>query len=72
MERVPELPTLVPIEDLQSKFKSKLDLYTIMSVDRKYLSSIYKVNYFLPSIDKCPVAFLRAILSGGKKVRNNY
>ena len=37
MERRSNLPLLVPMEEFQTKFKSKLDLYTVMSVDSKHL-----------------------------------
>ena len=36
MEKVKVIP-----EDLQSKFKSKEDLYNLLSVDRKFISLLF-------------------------------
>ena len=57
MESRPELPILVPIEELQTKFKSKLDLYTVMSVDSK-LSSFIKYSELFSSADRQMSGFL--------------
>ena len=37
MESWSRLPILIPVEEVQDKFKSKLDIYTAMSVDSKFL-----------------------------------
>ena len=64
MERVQVIP-----EDLQRKFKSKQDLYHLLSIDRK--KSVFTnniVRYLLPPIEKWPIHFLKQVLSGEKKV----
>ena len=68
MERRLRPPILIDIDEVQAKFKSKLDMYTVMSVDSKYIAIILSSGLFPSPIDKCPVAFLKAIVSGEKKV----
>ena len=50
MERRSNLPLLVQMEEFQTKFKSKLDLYTVMSVDSKHLLLIIHSELFSPSL----------------------
>ena len=50
MERRSNLPLLVLMEEFQTKFKSKLDLYTVMSVDSKHLLLTMHSELFSPSL----------------------
>ena len=49
---------LVPVEEVQTKFKSKLDLYTVMSVDSKHLSIIMIGELFSSSVGQISSCFL--------------
>ena len=56
-------------EDLQSKFKSKEDLYNLLSVDRKPIAFYFDlVQYHLPPYEKYPIHFMRDVLAGEKQV----
>ena len=50
MERRSNRPLLVPVEEVKAKFESKLDMYTVMSVDSNYLSIIMLSELFFPSV----------------------
>ena len=65
MVRTTRISILISMEELQVKSKSKLDLYKLINYDSEdFFLSI--VNYFLPSINKCPVVFLIDILNDKK------
>ena len=57
MERRSNHPLLVPVEEVQAKFKSKLDLYTVMNVDSKYLSIIMTSELFSSSVQQMSSCF---------------
>ena len=50
MEKKSNLALLIPIEELQSKFKSKLDLYRVMSIDSKYFQLVTYSELFSSAI----------------------
>ena len=61
----------VASEDVKVKLRSKQDLYSMLCVDSKSPPLHSLVGYFLPSIDKCPISFMRDILRGKKKVSSD-
>ena len=65
-----ESTSLINIESLKSKFRTKTDLYTVMTEQRKGYMSIYNpiVHFSLPSSRRCPIRFMKDILRGKKKV----
>ena len=67
MEKVKVTP-----EDLQSKFKSKEDLYDLLSLDRKIFIVYALVQYHLPPDEKWPIHFLLEVLSGDKQVWKSF
>ena len=61
----------ISVKELESKFKSKDDIYRRFTVDRKepfilVLNNL--VHYFLPSKRMCPLGFIRDIINGKKTV----
>ena len=62
--------SLKNIEDLKSKFRSKADLYAKWQSNVRdillFTASI--VHFSLSSFRRCPIRFMKDILSGGKKV----
>ena len=63
------------VTDLQSKFRSKLDLYNILKHQCKYKR--FTINgkigqFMLPSYRKYPVSYMKGLLSGKKKARDLY
>jgi hypothetical protein len=62
---------LVKSEELLSRFRSKTDLYRYLTHQSKSILKIdhdHIVGLYLPSYDCTRLAFIRAILSGAKKV----
>ena len=57
---------------LGSKFRSKDELYKRMTIDRKSHNIISNTVGFLPTFKRCPIRFLKQILSGKKKVGKSY
>ena len=54
---------------LGNKFKSKYDLYKVLSVDCKHPWFNFKiVGFFLPTYKRCGVDFMKKVLSSDKKV----
>ena len=54
-------------EELGSIFKSKLDLYRILTVDSKYANGNCLIeNYKYPSYKQCPLEFIRQLIAGEK------
>ena len=73
MERRIKPAVYVPLEDLITKFKSKSDRIRLSASTVSAIRLYTIVAYFLPPFDKCPVSFLRSLLSGEKKVnKHNY
>ena len=59
-----------PIEKLNSKFRSKLDLYKVITQQRKYLISRHRssiVHYLVPAYRRCPVKYMKDLLAGRKR-----
>ena len=46
MERRLKPPILIPKDEFQAKFKSKLDMHTVMSIDSKYIAIILSSGLF--------------------------
>ena len=61
------------VTDLSTKFKSKENLYKVLTQQSKqtliYLLKTL-VHFLLPAFRKCPVKFMKDVLSGKKKARN--
>ena len=62
-----EILKILP-SDLQKKFKSKRDLYNILSIDCNLFVKLVIVNYHLPPFHWCPMYFMRQVLEGKKEV----
>ena len=68
-----EKKQVYPVGDLAGKFRSKDDLYRLLTQQRKHSTSyhaIHIVHYLLPTYKKCPVRFMKALIAGEKKVNN--
>ena len=60
----------IVLEEVSYKFGNKKNLYTILAVDRKQMYRINTiVGFFLPQYDRCPLGFIKDILSKKKLVR---
>ena len=65
---------LYTVADLSAKFRSKEDLYKVLTQKSKQASTIWLktlVHFLLPVFRKCPVKFMKDILSGKKKARRS-
>ena len=61
--------SFIPVEDIQVIFDPSL-IYTMHSVwIVNFWSLLSIVDWFLPPLEKCPVSFLRDVLSGKKKAK---
>ena len=61
------------VTNLSTKFRSKEDLYKVLTLQSKQtLIHLLKilVHFLLPVFRKCPVKFMKDVLSGKKKARN--
>ena len=68
-----EKKQVYPVWDLVGKFRSKDDLYRLLTQQRKHSTSyhaIHIVHYLLSTCKKCPVRFMKALIAGEKKVNN--
>ena len=59
----------VRIEELESKIRSKKDLYYILRQCCKFIF-YHKGQYYLPDESHWSICFLKDVLSGKKKVRD--
>ena len=57
----------VRIEELESKIRSKKDLYYILKQCCKFIF-LHKGQYYLPDESHWSIRFLKNVLSGNKKV----
>ena len=66
--------TKITAEELQVKACSKEDLYNLLHLDRKYIFSnkFILVGYYMSSLHKTPVRFMKQILKKEKKVLTNF
>ena len=65
----------VPIRDIEESVQNKQELYSLLSTTCKYSSLLFNDfiymsigQLFLPSYRNCTLDFMKAILSGKKKV----
>ena len=57
----------VRIEELESKIRSKKDLYYILRQCCKQILLLYVGQYYLPEESQWSIRFLKDVLSGKKK-----
>ena len=70
-----EASSKLTVADLSTKFRSKLDLYKVLSQQSKSLQpkeSFNLVQFLFPTYKKCPVTFMKALLNGSKKVSKEF
>ena len=62
------------VMEMSKKLRSKLDLYNVLSNQRKIFlpeDSFDIEQFLLPAYKKCPVAFMKDLLKGNKKVAHD-
>ena len=59
----------IPEENIQVKFRSKIDINNAFSMEIKSWSLLNIVEWFLPHLDKCPASFFRDVLKDNKKTK---
>jgi hypothetical protein len=58
----------VRVDTLNNKIRSKEDMYQLLTGYCKKLSLDILGGFYLPTIEKTPIRFMRDIMSGEKKV----
>ena len=59
---------IVTKSELESKISRKKDLHYILRQGCKPLFTIKLGQYYIPNMNKCPIVYLKDVLSGKKKV----
>ena len=63
----------IPPENLAGKYGSKKSLYDVITIDCEWTNLLLPlVRRYLPPYSKCPVSFIKDVISKKKEVSNNF
>ena len=63
----------IPPENLSGKYGSKKNIYDVITIDCEWTNLLLPlVRRYLPPYSKCPVSFIKDVISKKKEVSHNF